>query len=211
MSFDRLAPHYNWLETLLAGKTLQRCRTAFLDDFASARSILLIGEGHGRFLPALLERNSKARVRCLDQSAGMFKLARERLDAGGFNGSNVSFEIQDIFQFEPNEQFDAIGTHFFLDCFTAEQMEKIIPKIASWIVPNGFWHISDFQVPERFFAGMRARLILALAYGFFRFTTRLPARQIVSPENFITSCGLQRGERHEFDFGLLYSELWRKH
>jgi hypothetical protein len=58
---------------------------------------------------------------------------------------------------------------------------------------------------------MRARLILGLAYGFFRFTTRLPARQIVSPENFIRSCGLQRGERHEFDFGLLYSELWRKH
>ena len=27
MSFDRLAPHYTWMEAVLAGPRLQRCRT----------------------------------------------------------------------------------------------------------------------------------------------------------------------------------------
>ena len=30
--FDRLAQHYYWMECVLAGRTLQKCRTAFLDE-----------------------------------------------------------------------------------------------------------------------------------------------------------------------------------
>lgn len=30
MSFDRIAPHYRWLEAILAGNVLQRARTAWL-------------------------------------------------------------------------------------------------------------------------------------------------------------------------------------
>lgn len=35
MSFDLLAPHYRWLEFVLAGNKLQRCRTAYLAEFGS--------------------------------------------------------------------------------------------------------------------------------------------------------------------------------
>src|SRR5882762_1835947 len=48
--FDRLAPHYYWMECVLAGRTLQRCRTAFLEQTRDATAALLIGEGNGRFL-----------------------------------------------------------------------------------------------------------------------------------------------------------------
>ena len=44
MSFDLLAPHYRWMEFILAGEKLQRCRTAFLDELPAARNILLVGE-----------------------------------------------------------------------------------------------------------------------------------------------------------------------
>src|ERR1041385_77794 len=60
MSFDALAPHYLWMEWLLAGRKLQRCRTAFLDEARAARDILLLGEGNGRFLQALLQVNRTA-------------------------------------------------------------------------------------------------------------------------------------------------------
>jgi hypothetical protein len=56
MSFDRLAPHYRWLEWVLAGRKLQRCRTAFLDEIGRADATLLVGEGNGRFLGELLKR-----------------------------------------------------------------------------------------------------------------------------------------------------------
>jgi len=36
MSFDRLAPFYRAMETVLAGSVLQRCRIRFLDDVVGA-------------------------------------------------------------------------------------------------------------------------------------------------------------------------------
>src|SRR5712671_6722984 len=50
VNFDVLARHYRWMELVLAGEKLQRCRTAFLGEIPAARNILLLGEGHGRCL-----------------------------------------------------------------------------------------------------------------------------------------------------------------
>ncbi|HEY0456627.1 MAG TPA: class I SAM-dependent methyltransferase, partial [Verrucomicrobiae bacterium] len=77
MSFDAIAPHYRWMELLLAGAKLQRCRVAFLDKARRAENILLLGEGHGRFLSELLVANPSAHITCLDASAGMLKQAEK--------------------------------------------------------------------------------------------------------------------------------------
>ncbi len=63
--FDWLAPHYRWMEWLLAGTKLQRCRAAFLPAIPAPRRALVIGQGHGPFVTALLKahtRKSTARV-----------------------------------------------------------------------------------------------------------------------------------------------------
>ena len=52
MKFDRLAPHYDWMESWLAGERLQRARTSGLDALTGRRRILSVGEGHGRFAAA---------------------------------------------------------------------------------------------------------------------------------------------------------------
>jgi len=58
MNFDRLAPHYDWLEALTAGGLLQRVRTACLGELAGRRRILSAGEGHGRFAAACAARDA---------------------------------------------------------------------------------------------------------------------------------------------------------
>ena len=75
MSFELLAPHYRWLEWVLAGNTLQRCRTAWLDRVASAPAVLLLGEGNGRFLAECRRRLPQARITCVDASGRMLRLA----------------------------------------------------------------------------------------------------------------------------------------
>src|SRR5687768_4095337 len=85
MSFDRLAPHYRWLEWILAGPKLQRCRTAFLPVITPPRHALLIGEGNGRFLVELLRAHPCVRVLCVDASARMLECARARLHAHQLN------------------------------------------------------------------------------------------------------------------------------
>lgn len=81
MNFDRIAPHYQWLEVLFAGRTLQSCRTAWLDDevISGCRSVLIIGEGDGRFLAECATRLPEAEILCVDGSAGMLEAARQRL------------------------------------------------------------------------------------------------------------------------------------
>jgi hypothetical protein len=49
-----------------------------------------------------------------------------------------------------------------------------------------------------------------MAYAFFRVATRLPARRIIPPQPTLQSLGMALLDRHEFNFGLLYSELWQK-
>ena len=40
MGFDRLAPHYDWMELIVAGGLLQRCRLAWLGELSAERILL---------------------------------------------------------------------------------------------------------------------------------------------------------------------------
>ena len=91
MSFDTLAPHYRWMEFVLAGGKLQRCRTAFLKETVDAKNVLLLGEGNGRFLVAARRAMPEARITCVDSSSRMLQLARQRLLETGLSDCRVEF------------------------------------------------------------------------------------------------------------------------
>ncbi|MGN6555808.1 MAG: hypothetical protein ACTHLW_19040, partial [Verrucomicrobiota bacterium] len=80
MSFDILATHYRWMEFLLAGEKLQRCRTAFLDRVTAANKVLIVGEGHGRFVVEFRRRFPKPHLTILDASETIQALAQARID-----------------------------------------------------------------------------------------------------------------------------------
>ena len=79
MSFDRLAPHYTWMEAVLAGRRLQRCRATWLESLADARDILVVGVGHGHFLRRCAARFPHARFTAVDASAAMLREAEARV------------------------------------------------------------------------------------------------------------------------------------
>ena len=79
MNFDRIAPFYGPMERWLAGKCLHRCRTAFLGEIPVPRRVLMVGEGHGRFLGAFRERFPEADITVLDGSAKMLEISKARL------------------------------------------------------------------------------------------------------------------------------------
>lgn len=209
MSFDRLAKHYSSLEWLLAGRKLQKCRTAFLRDAPRAKSILLVGEGHGKFLAEICGANPRARICYVDASAGMARVAKARLESLRLS-HQVQFNVVPILEFEPTETFDLVVTQFFLDCFQGEELAQVIKKLAGLLAPSGEWIIADFQVPSGGWRRVRSRLVLALAYSFFRMATSLPARYLDAPQPYLRANGLRLEKRAEFNFGLLYAELWQK-
>jgi ubiquinone/menaquinone biosynthesis C-methylase UbiE len=211
VSFDLLAPHYRWLEAILAGGKLHRCRTAFLDRVVQCREILLCGEGNGRFLVECRRNHPRARITCLDSSTRMLDCAAERLERFGLAGPEIQFIRSDALEWDaPTHRYDLIVTHFFLDCFHAAHLERIIRKLSCAARRKATWLLADFRAPRAGPLRWRARAIHQLMYGFFRVATGISASRIVLPDSLLAAEGFHLAEKQSSEWGLLSSELWKR-
>ena len=210
MSFDALAPYYRAMEFVLAGSLLHRCRTAFLDQAAQARTALLLGEGPGRYLVELLRVNPRLCVTCLDSSARMLAVAREHLPARPFSDQQVRFVCAD-WRAWPGDggPFDLVATHFFLDCFQAGQLAELVPKVAALASSHALWVLSDFREPAAGWQRLRAQFVLKAAYLFFHWAAALSASQLTPPDPFLEASGFHLLQRRLFHHGLLHADLWQ--
>jgi ubiquinone/menaquinone biosynthesis C-methylase UbiE len=208
-NFDWLAPHYRWMEWFLAGSKLQRCRAAFLDSLPPPRRVLIVGQGHGRFVEELLRRHPQTRCTCVDSSQAMLTETRRRLAARGLEAASVEFVHADILQCPlPRAAYDWVVTHFVLDCFRPEQLAKVLPLLAEAATPDAHWLLADFREPQSGPAKWRARAILDVMYLFFCWAVSLPASELTTPDPLLAQCGFRLRERRIFEWGLLHSDLW---
>jgi SAM-dependent methyltransferase len=211
MSFDTLAPIYRGMELMFAGTLMQQSRTSFLGDAADSRHALVVGEGPGQFLAALLAVNSRASVTCVDQSARMIAenrahLARRRLDE-----RRVRFVQQDALKWTPaSGAFDLVVTHFFLDCFPPDQLAGLVRRLANSATAGATWLLADFRLPTHGWRRQRARLLVALLYRFFRLTTNMVASRLTPPDDHLRAAGFALAARREWSFGLIHSDVWRR-
>ncbi|HEV2692783.1 MAG TPA: class I SAM-dependent methyltransferase [Verrucomicrobiae bacterium] len=211
MSFDRLAPYYRWMEFVLAGKKMQRCRFAFLDDLPPPHNILLLGEGHGRSLVGYRRRFAGAQITCVDASAGMLAQARQQLPRHGLSADRVDFIHADILSWvPPQNHYDLVVTSFFLDCFRPDQLEHIISKLARSLPSKAIWLNADFQIPATGWRRTRSRAIVWLLYRFFRVVTGLPARTLTKPDPFLAKAGFTLCHRNEMEWNLLHADWWQR-
>ena len=210
MSFDFLAPHYGWMEFVLAGPRLQRCRTTWLDRLAGCHHLLVAGVGHGPDLALVLGTHPGLHITCVDASAGMLTQARRRAQRAGADLARLTFVHATLPGWRPAEKFDAIATHFFLDCFAPAQLQAVVTLLVSVATPGARWIISDFAVPARGWPRLRARAVHALMYGFFRVVTRLPARRLTRPDPLLEQAGFRLLGRRTTEWGLLQADLWQR-
>lgn len=198
------------MEFVLAGEKLQRCRTGFLNEIPAARSILLMGEGHGRCLVECCRRFAGARIVCADASERMLAQARRRLTGLSAEAMHVEFIRADVLNWSPSRgAFDLIATNFFLDCFREDQLERVVGRLAAVATPGTNWLLADFQIPSAGLKRIRSRLILWAMYAFFRTTTRLPAKHLTAPDSFLKRAGFILHRRVEVEWGLLHRDWWR--
>ncbi|HET6407250.1 MAG TPA: class I SAM-dependent methyltransferase [Chthoniobacteraceae bacterium] len=208
MNFDTVAPNYDRLERGFSRGLMARARAAHLQSIDHCDNALLLGEGPGRFLPLVLRAFPAALVTCIDSSAKMLTIAEGRIREA--DRLRVTFTHADIRTWKcSSPRFDLIATHFFLDCFEESDLRFIISTISDMAAPGANWLISDFNIPSKGFARWRAVVVIATLYRFFRFTTGLSARRLVSPEPWLQRCAFRLSRRTEFDRGLLRSDWWK--
>jgi ubiquinone/menaquinone biosynthesis C-methylase UbiE len=207
MKFDRLAPHYDWMEHWLAGERLQRTRITWLEELRGRRRILSVGEGHGRFAAACAARFPEAELTCVEASVRMIARAQCRL---GPAAARVRWHHADALLWKPAGEFDAIVTCFFLDCFPPDALAAVVKHLAACATRDAVWLVADFALPTRGAARWRARGVHWLMYEFFRRVVALPARHLTPPDPLLRAHGFELAGRRESDWGLLHSDLWRK-
>lgn len=207
MNFDRLAPHYDWMEALTAGDRLQRARSHWIDGLRGRKNILSAGEGHGRFAAACLTRHPQSNLTCLESSAGM--LARAKRRTHGLGG-HVEWIHTDVLAWQSEPRFDAVVTCFFLDCFSPGETEHVVGRLAHAATPDAVWLVVDFALPVAGMARWRAQAVHWLMYRFFRATVTLPARRLTPPDSLLERHGFHRIGRQEFNWGLIRADLWAR-
>jgi ubiquinone/menaquinone biosynthesis C-methylase UbiE len=206
VSFDRVAPHYRWLETVAFGQQLQQARIAFVRQLDAPRRALVVGEGNGRFLAALLREHRAVRVDCVEASGRMIVLARTELD----DESRVDFIHADIQALAlPDQSYDLIVTHFFLDCFTKETLAAVIAKLANSAAPQAQWLVADFCEPGKGWRHLRARLLIAMMYLFFRILAGIEAHRLFNYRPFLQAQGFILTRETLSPNEMIRSELWR--
>ncbi len=125
MNFDRVARVYRWLEYIVFGHALERARVRWIDDLDGPTRGLVIGEGDGRFIYHLAQKWPSLKIDCVEASAEMIELARRRLQSLRTDASTIRFIQEDIRDWLPVGSYDLVVTHFFLDCFDENELEKI--------------------------------------------------------------------------------------
>lgn len=204
LSFDRLAPHYTWMENILAGPRLQRARLAFVDALASRKRLLIAGVGHGHFLRACALRFPHLEIVGIDVSAGMLQRAQRHASPDRHKFAQATLPDWT----PPVAHFDAIATHFFLDCFPPGELARVVTILASAAQSNAAWLVTDFSIPDHGWRRQRARAIHRAMYAFFRPVTGIRARCVTPPDAHLAAHGFQLAGRRTTNFGLLQSDLW---
>ncbi|MGB7191296.1 MAG: class I SAM-dependent methyltransferase [Acidobacteriaceae bacterium] len=206
-NFDPLARPYRWLEYLTFGPMLERCRFCRIPELAGARRALVLGDGDGRFLARLLAANPALQADVVDQSPAMLRLLQTRVATAG-TSDRIRVHQADALTFQPSgAAYDLVITHFFLDCFTTEQVRGLVENLRPHLAPGALWIASEFAIP-RGVAALPSRMVVSSLYLSFRILTGLRTRALPDHPAVLRENGLKLQNLRTFLAGLLVSERW---
>ncbi len=207
--FDRIARLYRWAEYLALGPLLQRTRTALLESVSACRHALLLGEGDGRFLACLLARSPDLQATAVDTSAEMLRLLRRRCErASPTAAARLTATHASALRSAVPAGTDLVVTHFFLDCLSQVEVDRLVERVSGAVLPGTLWLLSDFAVPARPVLREAGWLYIRLLYAGFRLLTGLRVQTLPNPQRALAGNGFRCLVRKHLLFGLLYSELW---
>ncbi len=160
------------------GGRLQRGRVSLLDQMSTPASMLVLGDGDGRFLVAAAKRFPDCRFTSVDRSGAMIAAQRRRLTKAAVRVDWIQIDARDYQP--PPGKFDAAAMICFLDCFTLVDLRRHLPIWLDGVQSSGQVLIIDFTTagPQR----ITAPALRWAMHQFFGRTTDLPNRRLVLDE-----------------------------
>jgi ubiquinone/menaquinone biosynthesis C-methylase UbiE len=207
--FDRVARLYRLMEYLSFGPMLERCRVHHIPALTGAHRALILGDGDGRFLARLLAAAPNLRADAVDASSAMLHLLRRRIALQG-DRRRITLTCADARAFAPHATgYDLVVSHFFLDCLTESETDRLIARIRPHLAPRAQWLVSEFQIPETGSLQKElARAVISGLYAGFRLLTGLRVRRIPPWRALLARHGFTAKATQTWLGGLLVSERW---
>ena len=208
-TFDFVARAYRWMEYATFGRSLERCRERFLGRLSEQRRGLVLGDGDGRFVAALLATNDAMEVDAVDGSGAMLKLLRERVRRVGAEG-RLRTHCEDALGFELGEgwRYDLVATHFFLDCLTQAEVEALCARVVGRLEEGALWVVSEFRIPEGAMRWPARALVRGLYFG-FRMLAGLRTAELPDHTRALRAAGFVKIAQRLSLAGVLTAEVWR--
>ena len=210
MDCDKIARPYRWIEYLAFGRKLERHRFHFLSAAGDSRRALLLGDGDGRFAAALAASNPSVQIDSIESSANMIQAAKRRLRKKPIsNPGRIHFIQADALHatLQP-DRYDLVVTNFFLDCFSTEQVVRLVETVTAACGRGALWLISDFRQPPKGWRALHAKIWLWTMYLFFRLTTHLETSRLPVYKKELESAGFALESSYYSMAGLICSERW---
>ena len=165
--------------------------------------MLVLGEGDGRFLEQAVQAWPKTQFTVIDQSPGMLRLAQKRTATDRVRFLQGSALDLESLLGESNEGFDAVVSHFFLDCFNTATLHRLVSMVLAQIVPEARWFVSEFR-NERWWQ----RSLLWGMYRFFHRLTETEASDLPPYEDVFQTHELTSRRLATWRAGFVVAEVW---
>ena len=208
--FNRLAPVYDHLAMTVFGNSLRAAQRCFLHRVKPEADVLVVGGGSGWFLERLLEETSCRRVDTLDISAAMLSRSEDRLRRRNPEAlARVRFLHGGVESSPRDAIYDVLCTHCFLDLFSDETLQSLVPRLRSHLRDGGLWYDSDFQIAPGTIRGPLTSVLLRAMYAFFRTTCSIEATRLPQFDHAFSQAGMVDVEAATFYGGMVRARLLR--
>jgi ubiquinone/menaquinone biosynthesis C-methylase UbiE len=111
-----------------------------LHQMGPCEQILEIASGTGLWTKDLLSIGRA--VTCIDASPEMIEIARRK-----YESAPVQFQLADIFQWEPGQQYDLVFIAFWLSHVPPDRLGAFLEKVSRATRPGGYVVIIDEYAP----------------------------------------------------------------
>jgi ubiquinone/menaquinone biosynthesis C-methylase UbiE len=199
--FDRIAPVYDGLSSIIFGKSIRKAQTQFLNYIRPGGKVLILGGGTGWILTELTVVNPTCKVWHIEASAKMLELSRRRHLVNAENVISIHGTEDSI----PDDViYDAVITNFYLDLYTTDACRTLISRIATLIDKNGLWFVSDFQRTTWWQSAM-----LSVMYYFFKIVANLRPQSLPQWRELLIERGFMEVRFRNFYANFIRSSLFQ--
>ena len=207
MSFDRVANYYQWMEKIVFRTDLEKVRNFHLSLVRDAESILILGDGDGRFLKNISEIGTDAQIVSVDSSSEMIRLSQSRIHSTELDVRHVCQDLQD-FEFTENFRPDLIFAHFFLDCFSENEVILIVNRLSKLSLKSTKLVISDFFTRKKVCFRNLSKHTYICNDSFFRLFCRISAKKLPNIPKIMRSTGWTCIAHKNLRDGFINSWVW---